>query len=168
MVGYAATADANHITAPDPQGRGAATCMQRALRKAGLAPEAVSYVNAHGTATPLGDVAETLAIKSVLGERAHRIPVNSTKSMIGHLLGAAGAVEAAVCVCSLVEGVVHPTINLEYPDPQCDLDYVADGAREVDVQVAVSNSFGFGGHNATLILRKYAPTTVNGPDAPAR
>lgn len=167
MIGYAATADANHVTAPDPQGRGAAKCMQRALRKADIAPGAVSYVNAHGTATPLGDVAETLALKSVLGERAHRIPVNSTKSMIGHLLGAAGAVEAVVCVCSLLEGVVHPTINLEYPDPQCDLDYVADGAREVDVQVAISNSFGFGGHNATLILRKYAPT-VNGQDAPTR
>jgi 3-oxoacyl-[acyl-carrier-protein] synthase II len=168
IIGYAATADANHITAPDPQGRGAAKCMERALRKAGIGAEAVSYVNAHGTATPLGDVAETLAIKSVLGERAHRIPVNSTKSMIGHLLGAAGAVEAAVCVCSLVEGVVHPTINLEYPDPQCDLDYVVGGAREVDVQVAMSNSFGFGGHNATLVLRKYAPTTVNGQDAPTR
>jgi len=162
VVGYAATADASHVTAPDPQGRGAAQCMERALKKAGLAPETVSYINAHGTATPLGDVAETLAIKQVFGENAARIPVSSTKSMVGHLLGAAGAVEAAVCVWSLVENVVHPTINLDYPDPQCDLDYVTEGARELDVQVAVSNSFGFGGHNATLVLQKFDATSADG------
>ncbi len=155
MVGYAATADAYHITAPDPEGRGAARCMDQALRKAGLEAGAVSYINAHGTATPLGDIAETLAIKRVFGARAARIPVSSTKSMVGHLLGAAGAVEAAVCVWSLLEDVVHPTINLEYPDPQCDLDYVVEGAREVEVRVALSNSFGFGGHNATVVLQKY-------------
>jgi 3-oxoacyl-[acyl-carrier-protein] synthase II len=155
LSGYAATADASHITAPDPQGRGAARCMERALRKAGLEPAAVSYINAHGTATPLGDIAETLAIKAVFGPRAAQIPISSTKSMTGHLLGASGAVEAAVCVWSLREDVVHPTINLEYPDPQCDLDYVPEGAREVKVDVALTNSFGFGGHNATLVLRKY-------------
>ncbi len=167
VVGYAATADASHVTAPDPQGRGAARCMERALKKAGLAPAAVSYINAHGTATPLGDIAETLAIKQVFADQAVRIPVNSTKSMVGHLLGAAGAVEAAVCVWSLLEGVVHPTINLEYPDPQCDLDYVSEGAREVDVRVAVSNSFGFGGHNATLVLQKFVAASANG-ERPAR
>jgi 3-oxoacyl-[acyl-carrier-protein] synthase II len=156
VVGYAATADASHITAPDPVGAGAALAMRRALLKARVAPESVSYINAHGTATQLGDVAETLAIKEVFGEAAYRIPVSSTKSMLGHLLGAAGSVEAILCVKAIQEGVAPPTINLEHPDPQCDLDYVADGARELDVRLALSNSFGFGGHNASLLFKQFA------------
>lgn len=155
VVGYAATADASHITAPDPVGAGAALAMARALRKARVAPDDVNYINAHGTATQLGDVAETLAIKDVFGETAYRIPTSSTKSMLGHLLGAAGAVEAIICVKAIEEGVAPPTINLDHPDPQCDLDYVADGARELDIRVALSNSFGFGGHNATLVFKQY-------------
>ena len=156
VVGYAATADASHITAPDPVGAGAALAMRRTLEKARVAPQAVSYINAHGTATQLGDVAETLAIKEVFGEAAYTIPISSTKSMLGHLLGAAGSVEAILCVKAVQEGVAPPTINLEHPDPQCDLDYVADGARELDIRLALSNSFGFGGHNASLLFKQFA------------
>jgi 3-oxoacyl-[acyl-carrier-protein] synthase II len=156
MIGYGATADASHITAPDPVGAGAALAMRRTLEKAKVAPEAVGYINAHGTATQLGDVAETLAIKEVFGEAAYRIPVSSTKSMLGHLLGAAGSVEAILCVRAIQEGVAPPTINLEHPDPQCDLDYVCDGARELDLRLALSNSFGFGGHNASLLFKRFA------------
>ena len=155
VVGYAATADASHITAPDPVGAGAAQAMKRTLTKARVAPEDVSYINAHGTATQLGDVAETLAIKDTFGDAAYRVPISSTKSMLGHLLGAAGSVEAVITVKAIEEGVAPPTINLEHPDPQCDLDYISEGARELDVKLALSNSFGFGGHNATLILKQF-------------
>ena len=156
VAGYAATADASHITAPDPVGAGAALAMRRALEKARVSPDAVSYINAHGTATQLGDVAETLAIKEIFGEAAYRIPISSTKSMLGHLLGAAGSVEAILCVKAIEEGVAPPTINLEHPDPQCDLDYVSDGARELEIRLALSNSFGFGGHNASLLFKQFA------------
>jgi 3-oxoacyl-[acyl-carrier-protein] synthase II len=156
VVGYAATADASHITAPDPVGAGAALAMRRSLQKAKVDPASVSYINAHGTATQLGDVAETLAIKDVFGDSARRIPISSTKSMLGHLLGAAGAVEAVICIKAIQEGVAPPTINLDHPDPQCDLDYVPCEARELEVEVALSNSFGFGGHNATLAFRRFS------------
>jgi 3-oxoacyl-[acyl-carrier-protein] synthase II len=155
IVGYAATADASHITAPDPVGAGAAQAMKRTLAKARVAPEDVSYINAHGTATQLGDVAETLAFKDIFGEAAYKIPISSTKSMLGHLLGAAGSVEAVISVKAIEEGVAPPTINLEHPDPQCDLDYVPEGARELDIKLALSNSFGFGGHNASLLFKQF-------------
>lgn len=155
IIGYAATADASHITAPDPVGAGAAEAMRRALAKARVAPDQVSYINAHGTATQLGDVAETLAIKDVFQDAAYRVPISSTKSMLGHLLGAAGSVEAVICVQAIQEGVAPPTTNLDDPDPQCDLDYIPEGARELDIEVALSNSFGFGGHNASLVLRQF-------------
>ena len=156
VIGYAATADASHITAPDPVGAGAAEAMRRALVKAHLKPADVSYINAHGTATQLGDVAETLAIKDVFQEAAYRVPISSTKSMLGHLLGAAGSVEAVICVKAIQEGVAPSTTNLVEPDPQCDLDYIPEGARELTIDVALSNSFGFGGHNASLVLRHFA------------
>jgi 3-oxoacyl-[acyl-carrier-protein] synthase II len=155
IVGYGATADASHITAPDPVGAGAAQAMKRTLVKARVAPEDVSYINAHGTATQLGDVAETLAFKDIFGEAAYRIPISSTKSMLGHLLGAAGSVEAVISVKAVEEGVAPPTINLEHPDPQCDLDYIPEGARELDIKLALSNSFGFGGHNASLLFKQF-------------
>jgi len=155
IVGYGATADAYHITAPAEGGAGAAKAMQIALQKAGLQPEEVDYINAHGTSTPLNDVAETQAIKTVFGDHAYRIPISSTKSMVGHLMGAAGAVEAAVTVLTIKEGMIHPTINYQYPDPACDLDYVPNVARKANVRVAISNSFGFGGHNACLAFRRY-------------
>jgi len=155
LIGYAATADASHITAPDPVGAGAALAMKRTLLKAKVAPAEVSYINAHGTATQLGDVAETLAFKDVFGEAAYKIPISSTKSMLGHLLGAAGAVEAVISVKAIEEGVAPPTINLEHPDPQCDLDYIPEGARELDIKLALSNSFGFGGHNVSLLFRQF-------------
>ncbi len=155
IVGYGATADAGHITAPDPVGAGAAQAMKRTLAKARVAPEDVSYINAHGTATQLGDVAETLAFKDIFGDAAYRIPISSTKSMLGHLLGAAGSVEAVIAVKAVEEGVAPPTINLEHPDPQCDLDYIPEGARELDIKLALSNSFGFGGHNASLLFKQF-------------
>jgi 3-oxoacyl-[acyl-carrier-protein] synthase II len=155
LVGYGATADAYHMTAPAPDGDGAVRSMSLALRDAGLAPEDISYVNAHGTSTQHNDRLETLAIKTVFGDYAYRIPVVSTKSMIGHLLGAAGATELETCVLSLRDGKIHPTINREVPDPECDLDYVVGSAREATVNVVLSNSFGFGGHNATLIVKGY-------------
>jgi 3-oxoacyl-[acyl-carrier-protein] synthase II len=156
VIGYAATADASHITAPDPVGAGAAEAMRRALVKAHVTPADVSYINAHGTATQLGDVAETLAIKDVFQEAAYGVPISSTKSMLGHLLGAAGSVEAVICVKAIQEGVAPPTTNLVDPDPQCDLDYIPEGARELNIDVVLSNSFGFGGHNASLVLRHFA------------
>ncbi|HLB78751.1 MAG TPA: beta-ketoacyl-ACP synthase II [Candidatus Dormibacteraeota bacterium] len=156
VIGYAGTADASHITAPDPVGAGAAEAMRRALVKAHVTPADVSYINAHGTATQLGDVAETLAIKDVFQEAAYRVPISSTKSMLGHLLGAAGSVEAVICVKAIQEGVAPPTTNLVDPDPQCDLDYIPEGARELNIDVVLSNSFGFGGHNASLVLRHFA------------
>jgi 3-oxoacyl-[acyl-carrier-protein] synthase II len=157
VAGYGASDDAFHITAPDPKGSGAALAMQWALRDADEDPTAVSYVNAHGTSTQLNDAAETAAIKAVLGDEvAHEVAVSSTKSMTGHMLGAAGAVEGAVCVLAIVNGVVPPTIHYGTPDPDCDLDYVPNEAREMDVTLALSNSFGFGGHNAVIAFRKTA------------
>jgi 3-oxoacyl-[acyl-carrier-protein] synthase II len=155
VAGYGASDDAFHITAPDPKGSGAALAMKWALRDANEEPNAVSYVNAHGTSTQLNDAAETAAIKAVLGDEAARgVAVSSTKSMTGHMLGAAGAVEGAACVLAIVNGVVPPTIHYETPDPECDLDYVSNEAREMDVRLALSNSFGFGGHNAVVAFRK--------------
>src|SRR5262245_56925938 len=157
VAGYGASDDAFHITAPDPKGSGAALAMGWALKDAGEEPSAVSYVNAHGTSTPLNDAAETAAIKAVLGdEQAHRIAVSSTKSMTGHMLGAAGAVEGAVCALAIQRGVVPPTIHYQTEDPDCDLDYVPNEPRELDVTFAMSNSFGFGGHNACVAFRKVA------------
>jgi 3-oxoacyl-[acyl-carrier-protein] synthase II len=155
VVGYGASSDAFHITAPDEDGAGAALSMAAALQDAGLQPEQIDYINAHGTSTPLNDRTETLGIHFVFGNHAHRVPISSTKSMIGHLMGAAGAVEAIACIKALETGIVHPTINYETPDPECDLDYVPNVARETHPRTALSNSFGFGGHNATLIFRKW-------------
>ncbi len=152
LLGAGASADMYHFTAPDPEGRGAARAMAAALRHAGLSPDAVDYINAHGTSTSLGDIAETTAIHQVMGEHAHRVAVSSTKSMTGHLLGAAGAMEAAVCLLAMRRSLIPPTINLEDQDPRCDLDYVPNVARRAEVRVALSNSFGFGGHNACLVL----------------
>ena len=155
LAGYGLSADAYHITAPAPGGEGARYAMEMALRDAGARPEDVGYVNAHGTSTPHNDRSETAAIKAVLGEHASSIVVGSTKSMTGHLLGAAGAVEAVVSVLACRTGRIPPTINLTEPDPDCDLDYAPEGARERDVQVALSNSFGFGGHNVSLAVRRH-------------
>jgi 3-oxoacyl-[acyl-carrier-protein] synthase II len=152
VLGCGASTDAFHITAPDEGGAGAALSMQRALRDGDLEPEEIDYINAHGTSTPLNDAIETRAIHKVFGQHAYRIPISSTKSMIGHLLGAAGAAEAIACIKSLETGVVHPTVNYETPDPDCDLDYVPNEARETKPRTALSNSFGFGGHNGTLVF----------------
>jgi 3-oxoacyl-[acyl-carrier-protein] synthase II len=154
MAGYGSTDDAFHITAPEEGGAGAMACMRQALDDAGLTPEQIDYVNAHGTSTPLNDVTETHAIKGVLGEHASRVMISSTKSMTGHLLGAAGALEAIFCVKALCEGIVPPTINLDDPDPACDLDYVPHTARRVEINNILSNSFGFGGHNVCLAFGK--------------
>jgi len=151
LLGYGATADASHITQPDPQGFGATHAMQSALRDAQIDPSQVDYVNAHGTSTPLGDIAETVAIKNVFGEHARRLSISSTKSQLGHLLGASGGVEMVVTVLTLVHGVIPPTINYEFPDPQCDLDYTPNQPRQRKIAVALKNSFGFGGHNACLV-----------------
>jgi 3-oxoacyl-[acyl-carrier-protein] synthase II len=159
LVGYGATADAFHITAPEEAGQGAAEAMEQALHDAGLAPQDVDYINAHGTGTPLNDRIETQAIRTVFGLHADRLVVSSTKSMLGHLMGAAGAVEAIACIKSLETGWVHPTLNYEHPDPQCDLDYVPNQARRLEPRVALSNSFGFGGHNGCLIFRRWEETT---------
>ena len=156
VIGYGMTADAYHMTAPDPEGRGVVNCMRVALRDAGIAPEAVNYINAHGTSTPYNDKHETSAIKHVFGEHVHQLTVSSTKSMTGHLLGAAGGVEAAFCALALSEGIVPPTINYEHPDPECDLDYVPNHARHIDLENVISNSFGFGGTNACIVLKKYS------------
>ena len=155
IVGYGSTCDAYHMTAPDPFGEGAANAMREALADADLAPEAVDYINAHATSTPLGDKSEVLAIKKVFGEHAYKLAVSSTKSMTGHLLGAAGGLEAAICVLAIDRGEIPPTINYETPDPDCDLDCVPNVARKTAVNVALSNSLGFGGHNATLVFKKY-------------
>jgi 3-oxoacyl-[acyl-carrier-protein] synthase II len=157
VVGYGMTGDAHHMTAPDPEGDGAARAMASALRDGGLEPSAVGYINAHGTSTPYNDKFETIAIKRVFGEHAKRLPVSSTKSMTGHLLGAAGGIEAIATTLALHHGILPPTINFEKPDPECDLDYVPNQARKQDVDVALSNAFGFGGTNATLAFRKYRP-----------
>jgi 3-oxoacyl-[acyl-carrier-protein] synthase II len=158
LAGYGATSDAFHITAPDETGQGGAWAMEQALDDAGLAPEEVDYINAHGTSTPLNDRTETLAIRTVFGPHADQLAVSSTKSMTGHLIGAAGAVEAIVCTKSLETGWVHPTINYETPDPECDLDYVPNQARQLEPEVILSNSFGFGGHNCCLIFRRWEGT----------
>ena len=155
MAGYGATADAYHITQPAPEGEGGARAMRRALEQASLQPHEVEYINAHGTSTPLNDKFETMAIKSVFGEEAYNIPISSTKSMTGHLLGASGAVEAAVCAMSIADSVVTPTINLDFSDPDCDLDYTPNAARPARVRTALSNSFGFGGHNASLVFQAF-------------
>lgn len=155
VVGYGATCDAYHMTAPDPNGEGGARAMKLALADAGIKPEDISYINAHGTATPYNDKFETAAIKSVFGEVAYKIPVSSTKSMTGHLLGAAGAVEAIICAKSLTEGFIPATIGYQVPDEELDLDYVPNKGRAAELQYALSNSLGFGGHNATVILKKW-------------
>jgi len=155
IVGYGMSGDAYHMTAPAPGGEGGARCMHAALHSAGIAPEEVDYINAHGTSTPAGDLAETEGIKSVFGAHAKSLMVSSTKSMTGHLLGAAGGIEAAFTVLAVHHGLVPPTINLDDPDPECDLDYVPHVARKADIDVAISNSFGFGGTNASLVVRKF-------------
>ena len=155
IVGYGMTCDAYHITSPVPGGEGAARAIQLALKDGGLAPEQVSYINAHGTSTPMNDSTETAAMKKALGKHAYKIAVSSTKSMTGHLLGGSGGIEGVAAVMSIAYDKVPPTINLENPDPDCDLDYVAHHSREMSVEVALSNSFGFGGHNVTLAFRKY-------------
>jgi len=157
LVGYGATDDAYHITAPSPDGLSAARAMSNALADGGLKPGEIDYINAHGTSTPLNDKVETLAIKKVFGEHAYKIPISSNKSMIGHLLGAAGVVELIATIISMEKEIIPPTINYEFPDPECDLDYVPNKARPKKVEVALSNSLGFGGHNATLVVRKYRP-----------
>ena len=155
LVGYGLSADAYHMTAPLPEGEGASRCMKMALKHAKLNPEDVDYINAHGTSTPIGDLCETKAVKHAFGQHAYKVPVSSTKSMTGHLLGAAGGVELAACVLAIKHGVIPPTINLDNADPECDLDYVPNVARQAKVRVAMSNSFGFGGHNATLIAKEF-------------
>jgi 3-oxoacyl-[acyl-carrier-protein] synthase II len=155
FVGYGTSVDADHMAAPLASGEGAAVAIRAALARAGMQPTDIDYINAHGTSTKLNDVAETNAIKLVFGEHAYRVPISSTKSMTGHLLAGAGALEALVCVKTIEEGIIPPTINLEHPDPECDLDYVPNVARRANVRVAMSNSFGFGGHNATVIIKRY-------------
>lgn len=155
VAAYGASADAYHITQPIENGEGAARAMRVALSKAGLATTEIDYINAHGTSTLLNDKIETKAIKTVFGDHAYNIPISSTKSMIGHLIGGAGAVEATICIMIIQHGVIPPTINLNHPDPECDLDYVPNVARRVEVNTALSNSFGFGGHNSVLIFRRY-------------
>jgi 3-oxoacyl-[acyl-carrier-protein] synthase II len=147
--------DAYHITAPSPNGEGATKCMSFALADAGISPDQIDYINAHGTSTPLNDLAETIAIKTVFSDHAYKIPISATKSMTGHLLGAAGSAESIFTILTLRDGIIPPTINLENPDPQCDLDYVPNESRERDVEIGMSNSFGFGGTNAVLIFSTF-------------
>ncbi|MDD9995075.1 MAG: beta-ketoacyl-ACP synthase II [Dehalococcoidia bacterium] len=153
LVGYGSSADAYHVTQPAPEGEGGARAMRRALEVAGLKPYEIDYINAHGTSTPLNDKYETMAMRAVFGEDAYRVPISSTKSMTGHLLGASGALEAAFCVQAIAEGVIPPTINLDNPDPDCDLDYTPHKAKRADIATAISNSFGFGGHNSSLVFQ---------------
>jgi 3-oxoacyl-[acyl-carrier-protein] synthase II len=156
LIGYGVSSDAEHITEPDPTGEGPARAMRIAFADAGISPDEIDYINAHGTSTPLGDASESRVIKLALGEEtAKRTPVSSTKGATGHCLGAAGAVEAIFCTLAIRDGVLPPTINYETPDPDCDLDYISNEAREADVRIAASNSFGFGGHNACLVLRRF-------------
>lgn len=155
IVGYGTSVDANHMAAPLENGEGAILAMRGALDRAGLEPEAIDYINAHGTSTRLNDAAETRAIKTLMGEHAYNIPISSSKSMHGHLLAAAGALEALICIKVLEDGIIPPTINYQTPDPECDLDYVPNYSRRAGVQVAMSNSFGFGGHNSCVVLRRY-------------
>jgi 3-oxoacyl-[acyl-carrier-protein] synthase II len=155
IIGYGTSCDAYHITAPDPSGIGAVLAMERAIQDAGIEPEIVDYINAHGTSTPLGDKAEVLAIKKVFGEKAQNLPVSSTKSMTGHLLGGSGGLEAVACILTICHGIIPPTINYEYPDPECDLDVVPNQARTAVVKVALNNSLGFGGHNVVLVFKEF-------------
>lgn len=155
LIGYGATADSFHVTQPLESGEGAAKAMKAAIKKAGIANTEIEYISAHGTSTPLNDRMETRAIKSVFGDYARKIPISATKSMLGHMIGAAGAVQAAVCLLTIRDGIIPPTINYTYPDPDCDLDYVPNTARKAKVRTALSNSFGFGGHNSVLIVREY-------------
>jgi beta-ketoacyl-acyl-carrier-protein synthase II len=155
VIGYGATDDAYHVSAPVEGGGGAIKSMQRALKKAKIEPKDVDYINAHGTSTPLNDKSETQAIKKVFGEKAYDTPISSTKSMVGHMLGAAGAVEAIMAAQTIQTGIIHPTANYEFPDPECDLNYVPNTPIQKEVKVALKNSFGFGGHNATIILKKF-------------
>jgi 3-oxoacyl-[acyl-carrier-protein] synthase II len=155
IVGYGATCDAYHVVAPEPEAVGISEAMRRALRDARLQPKDVQYINAHATSTEVGDVAETVGIKKVFGEHARNIPVSSTKSMTGHSIGAAGGIELIAAILSIRDSIIHPTINYETPDPVCDLDYVPNVCREAKIDVAMSNSFGFGGQNASLIVRRY-------------
>lgn len=156
VLGYGTTSDAGHITAPDPEGTGAARAMQEAITDAGVTPDQIQYINAHGTSTPLGDKAETKAIKKVFGDAAYGASVSSTKSMLGHSLGASGGIEAIICCKSIETSVIAPTINYDEPDPECDLDYTPNTAGNREIQIAMSNSFGFGGHNACIVVGKYA------------
>jgi len=156
IIGYGYSGDAYHITAPPPDGEGAARCMRMAIKDAGLKPEDVDYINAHGTSTPLNDLTETIAIKTVFGEHARKVCVSSTKSMTGHLLGAAGSTEAIFALLAIRDGIIPPTINYDVPDPECDLDYVPNRARHQSLNVTMSNAFGFGGTNATLIFRRFS------------
>jgi 3-oxoacyl-[acyl-carrier-protein] synthase II len=155
VAGYSATSDANHITHPSENGEGGIRVIRQALASAGAAPEDIDYINAHGTSTPINDRMESAAVKSVFGQHAYRIPISSTKSMTGHLIGAAGALEAAICALVIQQGIIPPTINLTHPDPDCDLDYVPDKARKAEVNATLSNSFGFGGRNSALVLRRF-------------
>ena len=155
MLGQATSSDAGHSAAPDAEGAGAANVMRWALEDADCSPDEVGYINAHGTGTRINDIVETKAIKHVFGERGYKVPISSTKSMIGHCMGGSGALEAIACIKSLETGSIHPTINLETPDPECDLDYVPDQARKLDFRIALSNSFGLGGQNACLVLGDY-------------
>jgi 3-oxoacyl-[acyl-carrier-protein] synthase II len=157
VLGSGTSNDAFHMIIPDPEGGGAALAIKRSLESARIGIDDIDYINAHGTSTPVGDLAETKAIKSVFGEAAYKIPISSTKSMIGHMMGATGAVEAIVCVMSIQENIIHPTINYETPDPECDLDYVPNIAREAQVDIALSNSFGLGGQNACIVIGRYEP-----------
>ena len=156
LAGHGATADAHHITQPSPGGEGGARAMSIALSKAGLTPKDIDYINAHGTSTPMNDKYETMAIKTVFGPEAYNIPISSTKSMTGHLLGASGALEAAICVLAISQGAIPPTINLDNPDPECDLDYIASNSRTGAINAAISNSLGFGGHNTCLAFRSFS------------
>jgi 3-oxoacyl-[acyl-carrier-protein] synthase II len=155
IVGYGNSADAYHLTAPSEGGEGAARCMRMALRGASLNPEDISYINAHGTSTPLGDIAETQAVKTVFGEHARKLVISSTKGATGHMLGAAGAVEMTACILAMQHNLVPPTINYEVPDPECDLDYVPNTARELKVNAVINNSFGFGGHNSSIVAKRF-------------
>ena len=155
IIGYGASSDAHHMVATHPEGRGAFLAMKNALAKANITPADVDVISAHATSTPVGDLSETLAIKRLFEEQAYKIPVTANKSMLGHMLGAAGGAEAIALVKSLQEGIIPPTINLENPDPACDLDYIPEGARKASLSIGLSNSFGFGGHNSAIVLKKY-------------
>ena len=157
IAGYGLSGDAYHVSAPHPEGDGAVTCMAMAIKSAGLKPEDVDYINAHGTSTQLNDLSETKAVKKLFGEHAYKLAISSTKSMTGHLLGGTGGVEAIYSALTIKNGIIPPTINYETPDPECDLDYVPNVARKAQVKIAMSNSFGFGGTNASLLFKAYEP-----------